>query len=155
MVNERLSLLRVPLMILENAKGLDLPSYATDGSAGMDLRAAISNDLLLKKNERKLTPTGIAIALPSGYNAEIRSRSGLAHRNGVVVLNSPGTVDSDYRGEVMVLLINFGDEDFKIERGMRIAQMVVVKHETVAWNRVGALDETLRSAGGYGSTGVR
>jgi dUTP pyrophosphatase len=155
MVDKQLSSLQVPLMVFESARGLDLPSYATDGSAGVDLRAAISRDLLLKRSERKLVPTGVAIALPSGYNAEVRSRSGLAYSNGVMVLNSPGTIDSDYRGELMVLLINLGEEDFKIERGMRIAQMVIVKHEIVAWNRVDALDQTSRSAGGYGSTGVK
>ena len=155
MLHEQLPSLHVLISVFENAKDFGLPSYATDGSAGMDLRAAITDALVLKKNERKLLPTGIAIALPFGYNAEVRSRSGLAHKNGVMVLNSPGTIDSDYRGEVKVLLINFGEEDFKVERGMRIAQMVVIKHETVIWNKVNVLDETLRSIDGYGSTGVK
>jgi dUTP pyrophosphatase len=155
MGSRELSFLHVPLVAFEHAKGLDLPSYATDESAGVDLRAAISDGFLLKRNERKLLPTGVAIALPPGYNAEIRSRSGLAYRNGVVVLNSPGTVDSDYRGELMVLLINLGENDFKIERGMRIAQMIIVQYEVVVWNKVEVLDETSRSTGGYGSTGVK
>ncbi|MDR1375326.1 MAG: dUTP diphosphatase [Holosporaceae bacterium] len=155
MVAKQSPFLQIPLMVFPNAKGLDLPSYATDGSAGVDLRAAISDELLLQRNERKLIPTGVGIALPVGYNAEIRSRSGLAYKNGVMVLNSPGTVDSDYRGELMVLLMNLGEESFRVERGMRIAQMVIIKHETVVWKEVNVLEDTSRSTGGYGSTGVK
>ncbi|MDR0678555.1 MAG: dUTP diphosphatase [Holosporaceae bacterium] len=145
----------ISLRILENAQGLELPSYATTESAGMDLRAAIWNDVVLKKNERKLIATGIMIAIPPGYNAEIRPRSGLAYKNGITVLNSPGTIDSDYRGELKVLLINLGDSNFIIERGMRIAQLVVQKCETVVWNVVDSLCETYRAEGGYGSTGIK
>jgi dUTP pyrophosphatase len=148
-------MINIPLKILENASGIELPSYATAGSAGMDLRAAISESVILKKGERKLIPTGLILAIPEGCGGEIRSRSGLAYKNGIAVLNSPGTIDSDYRGEVKVLLINLGDEDFLIERGMRIAQLIIQKCETIAWNVVDSLDETCRSEGGYGSTGVK
>ncbi|MDR2766575.1 MAG: dUTP diphosphatase [Holosporaceae bacterium] len=146
--------LLIPVKILENGVGLDLPSYATAGSAAMDLRAAIGGSLLLHRHERALVPAGIAIALPVGYCADIRSRSGLAHKNGITVLNSPGTVDSDYRGELKVLLVNFGD-DFMIERGMRIAQLLISKYESVGWEEADSLEETSRSSGGYGSTGIR
>ncbi|MDR2158397.1 MAG: dUTP diphosphatase [Holosporaceae bacterium] len=145
----------ISVKILNNALGIELPSYATAGSAGLDLRAAISEPIILRKNERKLIPTGLAMAVPIGYNAEIRPRSGLAYKNGVSVLNSPGTIDSDYRGEVKVLLINLGEDDFLIENGMRIAQLVIQKCETIDWNVVNSLDETGRSKGGYGSTGVK
>jgi len=142
------------LQILENGIGMELPSHATSGSAGVDLRAAISDSVIIKKGGRELIPTGIAIAVPTGYNAEIRSRSGLAYKNGIFVLNSPGTVDSDYRGEVKVLLMNLGENDFMVERGMRIAQLVIQKCERINWNVVESLDETRRSGGGYGSTGI-
>ncbi|MDR2780854.1 MAG: dUTP diphosphatase [Holosporaceae bacterium] len=144
----------IPLKVLEHAFGIELPSYATDGSAGLDLRAAVSENTILKRFERKLIPAGVSIAIPPGYNGEIRSRSGLAYKNGIAVLNSPGTIDSDYRGELKVLLINFGNEDFLVERGMRIAQLVIQKYETISWNVVDSLDCTCRSDGGYGSTGV-
>lgn len=143
----------VNIKILENGAGLELPSYATLGSAGMDLRAAES--ITLKCGERALVPTGISIAVPYGYNGEIRPRSGLACKNGVTVLNSPGTIDSDYRGEIKVLLINFGSEDFVVERGMRIAQLVFNKIEAVEWNVVDDLDATCRSDNGFGSTGMK
>jgi dUTP pyrophosphatase len=147
--------MNIPLKVLEHASGIELPSYATIGSAGLDLRAAISEQMILKRFERKLIPTGLSIAIPPGYNGEIRSRSGMAYKNGIAVLNSPGTIDSDYRGELKVLLINLGEEDFSLERGMRIAQLVIQKYETIGWNVVDSLDETCRSEGGYGSTGVK
>jgi dUTP pyrophosphatase len=147
--------MKIALKILEHASGIELPSYATPDSAGLDLRAAIQENIVLKKNERKLIPTGISIAIPSGYNGEIRSRSGLAYKNGIAVLNSPGTIDSDYRGEVKVLLINLGEEDFVLERGMRIAQLVIQKYEMVNFEVVDSLNETVRADGGYGSTGIK
>lgn len=147
--------MRINVKILEHGGGLDLPSYATSGSAGMDLRAAINENIVLHRFERRLIPTGICMAIPDGYNLEIRPRSGLAFNYGVSVLNAPGTVDCDYRGELKVLLINFGEEDFVIERGMRIAQMVLQKVEYVELNPVQNLDETSRSNGGYGSTGIK
>jgi dUTP pyrophosphatase len=145
----------ISLKVLENACGIELPSYATAGSAGLDLRAAIPESVVLKKGERALIPTGLVMAIPAGHNGEIRSRSGLAYKNGIAALNSPGTIDSDYRGEVKVLLVNHGSEDFLIERGMRIAQLVIQKYETINWNLAESLDETCRSEGGYGSTGVK
>lgn len=146
--------LQVKIKKFPHAEGLPLPSYATLHSAGMDLLAAIPEKKFLKPMERFLVPTGIAIALPMGYEAQIRSRSGLAAKNGVTVLNSPGTIDPDYRGEVFVPLINLSDQDFTIERGMRVAQMIVAQFSTVNWNLFDELDETERNAGGFGSTGV-
>lgn len=131
-----------------------LPAYATPQSAGMDLRANISQPLTLRPMERRLIPTGLYIALPQGYEAQIRPRSGLALKHGVTVLNSPGTIDADYRGELMVLLVNLSAEDFVVNDGERIAQMVVARHETVDFAEVSELDETERGAGGYGHTGV-
>lgn len=132
-----------------------LPEYATPLSAGMDLRANIEEPVTLRPMERKLIPTGLFIALPPGYEAQIRPRSGLALRHGITVLNTPGTVDADYRGEVMVLLVNFSNDDFIVEDGERIAQMVVARHEQGQWINVATLDETERGAGGYGHTGVK
>ncbi len=132
-----------------------LPKYATSQSAGMDLRANILEAITLKPMERKLIPTGLFIALPIGYEAQIRPRSGLALKHGITVLNSPGTIDADYRGEVMVLLVNFSKEDFIINDGERIAQMIVAKHENVDFVEVDVLDETERGQGGYGHTGVK
>ncbi len=132
-----------------------LPAYATPQSAGMDLRANIDADIILKPMQRHLVPTGLHIALPVGYEAQIRPRSGLALKHGITVLNSPGTVDSDYRGEVMVLLVNLSDTDFVIRDGERIAQMVVARHEQVEFQLVTSLDETERGEGGYGHTGVK
>ncbi|MBR4389862.1 MAG: dUTP diphosphatase [Prevotella sp.] len=132
-----------------------LPAYATPQSAGMDLRANIDADVVLKPMQRHLVPTGLHIALPEGYEAQIRPRSGLALKHGITVLNSPGTVDSDYRGEVMVLLVNLSDTDFVIRDGERIAQMVVARHEQAKFNLVTSLDETERGEGGYGHTGVK
>lgn len=132
-----------------------LPTYATGQSAGMDLRANIEEPIVLHPMERTLVPTGLYIALPVGFEAQIRPRSGLALKKGITVLNSPGTVDADYRGEVMVLLINFSTEDFIINDGERIAQMVIARHEQAQFVTVEELDETERGAGGYGHTGVK
>lgn len=139
---------------LENHQELNVPKYETDGSAGLDLTAAIDEDIVLKPSETTLVKTGIAIALEKGYEAQIRPRSGLALKNGITVLNTPGTVDSDYRGEVCVILINLSKQDFTISRGMRIAQMVINKHEHAKIEVVEDLDETARGSGGFGSTGV-
>jgi len=137
-----------------NGNDLELPHYETSGSAGMDLRACIVEHIIIKPGERKLIKTGISISLPDGYEAQIRSRSGLALKNGVVVLNAPGTIDADYRGEIGVILVNFGNEDFVVERGMRIAQMVISSVEQADFVEVEELDKTERSVGGFGSTGV-
>ena len=132
-----------------------LPAYATPQSAGVDLRANIDADIILQPMQRALIPTGLHIALPVGYEAQIRPRSGLALKHGITVLNSPGTVDSDYRGEVMVLLVNLSDTDFVVRDGERIAQMVVARHEQVAFRLVESLDATERREGGYGHTGLK
>ncbi len=132
-----------------------LPAYATLLSAGMDLRANISESLVLKPLDRMLIPTGLYIALPPGYEAQVRPRSGLALKHGVTVLNTPGTIDADYRGEVKVLLVNFSNTDFIVQDGERIAQMVVARHEHVEWVEMDTLDETERGEGGYGHTGVK
>lgn len=146
--------IKVALKTLENAVGLQLPTYATAQSAGMDLTAALDEAFTLEPGQRTLIPTGLSIALPVGFEAQIRPRSGLALKHGITVLNTPGTVDADYRGEIKVILANLGDEAFTIERGMRIAQMVIAKHETVEWSIVDDLEETARGAGGFGSTGT-
>lgn len=140
---------------LENGKDLALPKYETSGSAGMDLLAAIADPITLKPSEIKLVPTGIAIALEKGFEAQVRPRSGLALKNGITVLNTPGTIDSDYRGEVCVILINHSKVDFVITRGMRIAQIVIAKHEQAQIEEVENLDETVRGVGGFGSTGTK
>jgi len=132
-----------------------LPAYATSQSAGMDLRANISEPIILHPMERRLVPTGLHIALPASFEAQIRPRSGLALKHGITVLNSPGTVDADYRGEVMVLLINFSTEDFVINDGERIAQMIIAHHEQAELIKVDQLDETERGEGGYGHTGIK
>lgn len=132
-----------------------LPQYATPLSAGMDLRANIDEPVTLKPLERKLIPTGLYIALPEGYEAQVRPRSGLALKHGITVLNTPGTIDADYRGQVMVLLVNLSDQDFTVEDGERIAQMVVARHEQAKWTETDELDKTLRGEGGYGHTGVK
>ena len=132
-----------------------LPEYATIQSAGMDLRANISEPVTLKPMERRLIPTGLHIALPQGFEAQIRPRSGLALKKGITVLNSPGTIDADYRGEIGVLLINLSQEDFVVNDGERIAQMVIAKHEKADFIEVSSLDETERGEGGYGHTGVK
>lgn len=145
--------IRVPVMILENAKGLPLPEYATVTSAGMDLRAAISETIVLNPGERRLIPTGIAIALPEHLEAQVRPRSGLALRFGIGMVNAPGTIDADYRGEIGVLLINLGDAAFSINRGDRIAQLVVAPYTRVDWIPSDSLTETQRGPGGFGHTG--
>lgn len=139
---------------LENSQGLALPKYETQGSAGIDLLAAIDQEIILKPGSTALVKTGIAIALELGFEAQVRPRSGLALKSGITVLNTPGTVDSDYRGEVGVILINHSNNDFKIERGMRIAQMVIAKYEQAQIQEVTSLDETTRGEGGFGSTGT-
>ena len=145
--------IRVPIRRLPHADGLELPSYATDHSAGMDLRAAVDEPLVLGPGERVLVPTGLQIALPTGHEGQVRPRSGLAVKHGVTVLNSPGTIDADYRGEVKVILINLGKEPFTITRGERIAQLVVARHEAVQWETSEDLADTLRGEGGFGHTG--
>jgi dUTP pyrophosphatase len=139
---------------LENSQGLALPKYETNGSAGMDLIASIDEDIIIKSGEIKLIKTGIAIALEKGFEAQIRPRSGLALKNGITVLNTPGTIDSDYRGEICVILINHSKLDFVVSRGMRIAQMIIAKYEQAEIIEVENLDETIRGASGFGSTGV-
>ena len=130
-----------------------LPAYATELSAGMDLRANLTESVTLQPLQRCLVPTGLYIALPPGYEAQVRPRSGLALKKGITVLNSPGTIDADYRGEICVILVNLSQEPFVIEDGERIAQMVIARHEQVCWQLVEALDETERGAGGFGHTG--
>jgi dUTP pyrophosphatase len=146
--------LQVALKILPHGHGLALPSHATVDSAGVDLAAAVTADIALAPGKRAAVPTGIAIALPRGYEAQIRPRSGLALRHGVTVLNSPGTIDADYRGEISIVLINHGEETVTVTRGQRIAQLVVAPVVRVAWREVGDLPESARGAGGYGSTGT-
>ena len=145
----------IALMVHPHGKDLPLPEYATAHAAGMDLCAAVETPVTLAPGARQLIPTGLSIALPVGYEAQIRPRSGLAFKNGVTVLNSPGTIDADYRGEVKVILANLGEAPFTVERGMRIAQMVIARHEVAQWNVVSSLDETGRGAGGFGSTGTK
>ena len=138
-----------------NRGNQQLPTYATAQSAGLDLRANIDEPVMLHPMERKLIPTGLHIALPEGFEAQVRPRSGLALKHGITVLNSPGTIDADYRGEIMVLLINFSQENFVINSGERIAQMIITKFEQIKWNVTDCLDETERGQGGYGHTGVK
>lgn len=132
-----------------------LPAYATPQSAGLDLRANIEAPITLHPLERRLVPTGLHIALPDGYEAQVRPRSGLALKHGITVLNTPGTIDADYRGEIMVLLVNFSNEDFVVKDGERIAQMIIAKYAKAAFESVEVLDETERGEGGYGHTGVK
>ncbi len=146
--------LRVAVSRLTHAGDLPLPDYATAFSAGMDLRAAIAEPLEIAPGGRVLVPTGLAIALPAGYEAQVRPRSGLALKHGITVLNTPGTVDADYRGEISVVLANFGEASFTVTRGMRIAQMIVSAFAKVAWEAVESLPESGRGDGGYGSTGT-
>lgn len=140
---------------LPHGTDLALPAYATALSAGMDLLAAVSEPVTLAPGQRKLIQTGIAIALPEGFEAQIRPRSGLALKNGISLVNSPGTIDADYRGEIGVIVINHGDQPFTVERGTRIAQMVIARHERAVWTEVDNLDETARGSGGFGSTGTK
>ncbi len=139
---------------LPHAADLPLPRYETEQSAGMDLVAAVAEPLVLLPGKRTLVPTGLSIALPAGYEAQVRSRSGLALKNGISVLNAPGTIDADYRGEVGVILINLGDEPFSIERGMRIAQLVIAPVTRIVWDERQSLPKTDRGSGGFGSTGT-
>lgn len=141
-------------LIHPSMKDIPTPAYATTHSAGMDLCAAVDSDTVLKSGETALIPTGFAIALPEGYEAQVRPRSGLAAKYQVTVLNSPGTIDADYRGEIKVILTNFGKQDFVIRRGDRIAQMVVAPYTRVEWEVENSLDQTDRGAGGFGHTGV-
>lgn len=135
-------------------QGLDLPFYSTEGASGMDLTAAVERDVVLLPGKRALIPTGIAISLPRGFEAQVRPRSGLALKHGIGLLNSPGTIDSDYRGEIQVIMINLGEEPFAIKRGTRIAQMVIAQHVTADFKVVDELDVTLRNDGGFGHTGL-
>ncbi len=141
---------------LEHGRGLPLPAYETEGSAGMDLRAAVAQEapLILRPGDRAAAPTGLAFALPAGFEGQVRPRSGLAMRSGVTLVNAPGTIDADYRGEVIVLLINLGEEAVTIRRGDRIAQLVIAPVTRATMRESEALDETRRGAGGFGSTGV-
>jgi len=146
----------IPLMRLPHAEGIPLPAYETLGAAGMDLRAAVAEDapVVLRPGDRAMIPTGLCIAVPAGFEAQARPRSGLAAKAGVTCLNSPGTIDSDYRGELKVILINHGAEDFTVRRGDRIAQLVIAPVVQAAWLEVASLDETARGGGGFGSTGA-
>ena len=138
-----------------NKSNHELPNYETVASAGMDLRANISEPIVLKSLERTIVKTGLFIELPIGYEAQVRPRSGLAAKKGITVLNSPGTVDADYRGEIGVILVNLSNEDFVIENGERIAQLIIAKHERAEWISVEELSETSRGEGGFGSTGLK
>ena len=140
---------------LPHGADIALPAYESEGAAGMDLRAAVEAPMVLEPGKRALVPTGFVFEIPSGYEGQVRPRSGLAFKNGVTCLNTPGTIDSDYRGEVKVLLVNLGEEPFVIERGMRIAQMVIAPVTQVAVREAETASETTRGAGGFGSTGVR
>ena len=146
---------KVALTPMEHAVGLQLPTYATEQSAGMDLTAALEEAIEIGPGERMLIPTGLSIALPEGYEAQIRPRSGLALKHGITVLNAPGTIDADYRGEIGVILANLGQQEFTVERGMRIAQMVIAQHAKVEWGVSDELDSTERGSGGFGSTGTQ
>ena len=147
--------IEVPLQRLAHGAGLPLPAYATEHAAGLDLLAAVDETVELQPGARRLVPTGISIALPAGYEAQIRPRSGLALKHGVTLLNSPGTIDADYRGEVGVILINLGEAPFRLERGDRIAQLVIAPVARLAWRESEALPESARGTGGFGSTGRR
>ena len=145
----------IEILRLPHGHDLQLPDYSTAAAAGADLLAAIDQDIELKPMERRIVPTGISIALPVGFEGQVRPRSGLAAKNGITVANAPGTIDADYRGEVGVILVNLGQEPFRISRGMRIAQLVVARHARAVWREVSQLDRTVRGAGGFGSTGVK
>ena len=144
----------IEVVRLPHAAGLPLPSYATEGAAGMDLLAAVMSPVVIPPGGRMLVPTGLRIALPHGYELQVRPRSGLALKNGIVLPNSPGTIDEDYRGEVGVIVLNAGDAPFTVERGMRIAQAVIAPVVRAAWREVEDLPETTRGSGGFGSTGT-
>jgi dUTP pyrophosphatase len=144
----------IDIVRMDHAADLPLPAYATNGSAGMDVHAAVEAPIVLAAGAIVLVPSGLCVAIPQGFEIQVRSRSGLAAKHGVFALNAPGTIDSDYRGEIKVILANFSNEDVIIERGMRIAQLVVARHEQCTWNVVSELSETQRGEGGFGSTGV-
>lgn len=144
----------IDVVRLPHAEGLPLPSYATDGAAGMDLLAAVMSPVAIPPGGRMLVPTGLRIAIPPGYELQVRPRSGLALKNGIVLPNSPGTIDEDYRGELGVIVMNAGDASFTVERGMRIAQAVIAPVVRAAWREVAELPDTARGAGGFGSTGT-
>jgi dUTP pyrophosphatase len=145
----------IDVVQLDHAKNLPLPAYETADAAGMDVRAALSESVTLAPGERKAIPTGLKLAIPSGYEVQVRPRSGLAIKKGITMINAPGTVDADFRGEVHVLMVNHSDEPFVVEHGERIAQLVVAPVVQATWNVVDALDETARGEGGFGSTGVK
>jgi dUTP pyrophosphatase len=146
--------IEIEVVRLPHGRDLALPDYATSAAAGADLLAAIDRDIVLAPLDRCIVPTGISLALPVGFEAQVRPRSGLAARHGISLVNAPGTIDADYRGEVGVILINLGREPFTINRGMRIAQLIVARHARAVWREVDELDRTARGAGGFGSTGV-
>jgi len=146
--------MKIAVLRLPHAQDLSLPAYATEGSAGMDLVAAVDGEIELLPGRRIVVPTGLSLELPSGFEAQVRPRSGLAANHGVTVLNTPGTIDSDYRGEVKIILINLGDAPFRITRGMRIAQLIVARHERAELIERTTLSDTARGAGGHGSTGL-
>jgi len=140
---------------IQNTSKNPLPAYETEASAGMDLRADLNEDVILKPLERALIPTGLKIELPIGYEAQVRPRSGLAAKHGITVLNSPGTIDADYRGEIKVILVNLSNENFTIKHGERVAQMIIAKHETAVFSEVSELSQTERGEGGFGHTGKK
>jgi dUTP pyrophosphatase len=149
--------MKVRIRRLPTARDLPLPSYASPGSAGFDLRAAVDGEVALRPGERRLVPTGLALEIPAGWEGQVRPRSGLALRHGIGIVNAPGTIDSDYRGEVGVILINLGEAPFSLKRGDRIAQLVIARAEPVEWEEIedaGALGESARGGGGFGSTGI-
>lgn len=150
-----MSNITVQVRPLPHFEGLQLPAYETSGSAGMDVRAALpaAEPMVLKPGERAMVPTGLSVAIPEGFEIQVRPRSGLAAKHGLTCLNTPGTIDSDYRGEIKVILINLSQEAFTIQRGERIAQLVLAPVTRLAWQQVETLDETVRGAGGFGSTG--
>lgn len=145
----------VAVVRLPHAEGLALPAYASAGAAGMDVLAAVADEYILAPGARAAIPTGLRVEVPEGHELQVRARSGLALRDGIAVLNAPGTIDCDYRGEVQVILANLGDRDFSIPRGMRIAQLVLAPYVRVAWREAAELGETVRGSGGFGSTGLR
>lgn len=147
--------MKIPFKRLSNGAGLPLPAYQTQGSAGMDLCAAVEVDCEIASGARRLVPCGFSVAIPEGYEGQVRSRSGLALKYGVAVLNSPGTIDSDYRGEIGIVLVNHGERPFLVSRGMRIAQLVISQVEKAEWAEVAELPETARGEGGYGHTGEK
>lgn len=147
--------LDIPLQWVRDVHDLPLPVYATAGSAGMDVHAAVDEEVTIQPGRVAMVPTGLAISLPAGYECQVRSRSGLAAKHGVFCLNAPGTIDSDYRGEINIILANMGAAPFTVRRGDRIAQLVVARYESVRWNIVDALDATERGSGGFGSTGLQ